>query len=150
MRKIKTVVIAAIIMTGCMTTTKTIKPTSKAPGLYGLTGWNNSYMNPSTNEAIGIDIECKASYRMNTITGPTANCVSPSKRWEGNHRILSGEFPPGVGFEEPSDRIVGIPTKRGNWVVVLELYNIKCNDVSYMSMKQEIRFHIGGSRVVND
>jgi len=150
MQQIKLLLIASLIVTGCMSTHKTIATTTKKPGLYGLTGWNGSYMNTITNEAIGIDIECKASYRMNTITGPTADCVSPSKKWSATHRIVSGEFPPGIGFEEPSDRIVGIPTKRGNWVVVLELTNIKCNDTDYMGMRQEIRFHIGGSRVVND
>jgi hypothetical protein len=145
------VLLAVIVLnTACMTTQKTIKPTAKSPGLYGLTGWNGSYMNPATNEATGIDIECKASYRINMISGPTANCVSPSKSWSARHRIISGEFPPGIAFDEPSDRIAGIPTKRGNWVVVIELYEIKCNDTNYMSMKQEIRFHISGSRVVND
>lgn len=36
----------------------------------------------------------------------------------------------------------GIPAKRGHWIVKIELYNILCNGITYLTLQQELRFHI--------
>ncbi|HMK27600.1 MAG TPA: hypothetical protein VK483_16325 [Chitinophagaceae bacterium] len=134
-------------LVGCSHPKQTQTQTKQKPGLYSLTGWNHAWMNTSTNVANGIDVEGRVGYPLE-VAAPTANCGSPTKNWTGYHRIISGELPPGIDIEEAST-IKGIPTKRGHYIVVLELYEIKCNDMDYGSMKQELRFHITGSGIVD-
>lgn len=122
--------------------------TKQKPGLYGLTGWNGAWLNPSTDVANAIEIDGNVGYKLE-LAGPTANCVSPSKKWVAYTRIISGEFPPGIYIEEGTS-IRGTPEKRGHYIAVVEKYGIKCNDMDYGSIKQELRFHIIGSGIVND
>lgn len=121
---------------------------SKKPGLYGLTGWNGAWMDPSTDVANPIEIEGKVGYRLE-LAGPTANCISPSRKWTSYTRIISGEFPPGIYIEEGT-AIRGTPEKRGHFIAVVEKYGIRCNEADYGSVRQELRFHITGSGIVNE
>ena len=137
-----------LALLGCPPPGKIQTQTKQKPGLYGLTGWNGAWMNPSTDVANPIEIDGKVGYKLE-LAGPTANCVSPSKKWTSYTRIISGEFPPGIYIEEGTS-IRGTPEKRGHYIAVVEKYGIRCNDLDYGSMKQELRFHITGSGIVND
>lgn len=106
------------------------------PGLYALTGWNSG---------IG-DINGEVGHRMD-VNGPTANAV-PGGHWKSSYRIISGSLPPGLEIDNAHDHIVGIPERRGHWVVVLELYDVSTDDNSYQGFTQELRFHITGSGTV--
>ena len=121
--------------------------TKQEPGLYIMQGWNYTTPNHVTKTFYGIDIEGKVGYRLE-VSPPTGHCVSPSKKWNASIKIVSGQLPPGMDFE--GYNIKGIPTKRGNYIVVLELYDNYCNDTNYGSYKQELRFHITGVGIVND
>ncbi len=134
-------------LTACPIQKQTQTQAKQKPGLTYPAGWNNAFVSGDINVFYGIDIEGKVGYRLE-VSGPRAKCVSPSNQWTGNIRIVSGQLPPGMGFE--GFDIKGIPTKRGNYIVVLELYNVKCNDNYYGAKKQELRFHIGGVGIVND
>lgn len=137
-----------LMLVGCALPKQT-QALKKQTGLQSIIGWNNAGVSSYTNKTLyGIDIEGKVGYRLE-VSAPTANCVSPSKKWTGYHKIVSGQLPPGLDFNETS-WIKGIPTKRGNYIVVLELYDIKCNDINYGAYKQELRFHITGVGIVND
>lgn len=135
-----------LVMVSCSLPKPTQSQTKQKPGLTYPSGWNNAFVSGDINVFYGIDIEGKVGYRLE-VSGPRANCVSPSNKWTGNIKIVSGQLPPGMDFD--GFDIKGIPTKRGNYIVVLELYNIKCNDTNYGSKKQELRFHIGGVGIVN-
>ena len=137
-----------LVLVGCGLPKPTQTQGKQKPGLYGLTGWNDAWMNPATDVANPIEIDGKVGYKLE-LAGPTANCVSPSKKWTSYIRIISGEFPPGIYIEEGTS-IRGTPEKRGHYIAVVEMYGIKCNDMDYGSMKQELRFHITGSGIVND
>jgi hypothetical protein len=133
---------------GCPPPRQIQTQTKQKPGMYDLTGWNNAGVSSYTNKTFtGIDIEGKVGYRLE-VGGPRAQCVSPSNKWTASIKIISGKLPPGMEFE--SLDIKGIPTKRGNYIVILELGAIRCNDFSYLSHTQELRFHIGGVGIVND
>ncbi len=134
-------------LVGCALPKTTQTQTTQKPGLYIATGWNNSTVNYVSKSFYGIDIEGKVGYRLEVLP-PTGHCVSPSKKWNAGIKIVSGQLPPGMDFE--GYYIRGIPTKRGNYIVVLELYDNLCNDTYYGSYKQELRFHIGGVGIVND
>jgi hypothetical protein len=103
------------------------------PGLYGLTGWNGGI--PDINAEVGHPY---------TVYGPRANCV-PSRNWNGNARIVSGQLPPGMEFNYQDMSIGGIPTERGHWIVKVELSNIICGGNSYQGLTQDLRFHVTGS-----
>jgi len=135
-------------LAGCALPKPIQSQAKEKPGLHSLTGWNAAGRNDIDKTFTGKDIEGKVGYRLE-VSAPTANCVSPSKKWTGYHKIVSGQLPPGLDFNETS-WIKGIPTKRGNYIVVLELYDIKCNDSYYGPYKQELRFHITGVGIVND
>ena len=113
--------------------------TKQALGLYGLTGWNASLLG-ANNETAGIDINGEIGHYL-FVLAPTAKCVSVSGNWTGYPKIISGKLPPGIEFDM-SNRIKGVPTERGHYILKIEMNTIKCNDSSYKGITQVLRFHI--------
>lgn len=137
-----------VVLFGCMTPKQTAA--SKENGLYNLVGWNGAYVGNGSGTAIAIDIDGKVGYELN-VSSPTARCVPiTSVGWSANHGIVSGTLPPGLSFVQGTSSIRGIPTKRGHFIVKLSFRNVSCNGKSYMGFEQELRFHIGGSGIVNE
>lgn len=56
---------------------------------------------------------------------------------------ISGTLPPGVTLYR--DRIEGIPTERGHYIVQSKLSNSYCNGESYQEHEGELRIHVSGS-----
>lgn len=73
------------------------------------------------------------------------NC-QPKGDWDADSYIVSGKLPDGLTFTN-SMVIEGIPQERGHWIVVLHVYNVRCNGETYpnFSSNQELRFHISGT-----
>lgn len=120
-------------------------------GMSGLTSWNGWHIwydsGQGINLAGGMDIDGEVGHPL-SVGSCRANC-EPGGNWTANHRIISGSFPPGVDFNSGNAGIYGIPTQRGHWIVQVELYDVMCNGVNYAGIRQELRFHIGGSGVVH-
>lgn len=141
--------LSACLLAGCATTGKYQPPSKrKAPGLYDVTGWNGAYVSLPAQQASAIEINLEVGHKMN-LARPTADCVSPTKKWTNYTDIVSGELPPGVYIENGSE-ISGTPEKRGHYTAVVEQSDINCNDSYYGSFKQELRFHVTGSGIVNN
>ena len=138
------VVIAFFIISviACATSNRTHTAVLK-PGFYGITQyWNNG---------VG-DIDGEMGYRL-FVGGPRAKCITctgcSAGSWSANSSIVSGSFPPGLSFSSSGDDIVGIPTDRGTWVVVLKMTDVTCNGSYYKGFEQELRFHIKGTLKVH-
>lgn len=127
-------------------------PPTKAPGLYGLTGWNGqvAYKTGDSWIASAIDVNGQVGYPL-TVYPPTAECIpKTSVKWSASSELVSGKFPPGIGFKQGEHTITGIPTERGHWITTMKVWDVNCNGNFYLGFTQEIRFHITGSGVVKD
>ncbi len=144
-------IVAAAHWLGCATPTRHEAP--RAPGMYGLTGWggNSTWRDGNTNKASDLDVSGTVGSPL-YVQGCRAEIVPSNVGWTANHRVLTGELPPGMHFSDNGSTIEGVPTERGHWIVTLELYDIKKNDepdFTYFGIIQTVRFHITGSGEVH-
>lgn len=120
-------------------------------GMSGLTGWNGwDTWYDSANQirvAAGMDINGEVGHPL-FVGGCRTNC-EPGGNWTANHRVIKGTFPPGIDFTSNSSAIEGIPRERGHWIVQVEIYDVICNGVHYVNVRQELRFHITGTGTVH-
>ena len=126
-----------IIPLGCMGQKK---PKIRQPaGLHEITGWDRSKVDDN-NEAVSIDITGEVGHSL-FVLAPTTKCISLSGDWTGYPKIISGKLPRGMVFDK-LNRIKGVPTERGHYILKIEMNTIKCNDNSYKGISQVLRFHI--------
>ncbi|MBK9570316.1 MAG: hypothetical protein IPO53_10680 [Chitinophagaceae bacterium] len=90
--------VSMLVMVSCSLPKPAQSQTKQKPGLTYPSGWNNAFVSGDINVFYGIDIDGKVGYRLE-VSGPRANCVSPSNKWTGNIKIVSGQLPPGMDFE---------------------------------------------------
>ena len=123
----------------------------REPGMYGTKGWNGGYASGQFPlMAADIDVNGEIGHPL-TVYNPTANCVSPANTgWQfSSVNTASGTLPPGISANQSNGQLTGIPTERGHWIVTMSMNGITCNNLSYGTIAQIIRFHITGTGQVN-
>ena len=114
--------------------------------------WNGVQAVPSSGVEVRVesDVNGEVGHPL-VVSSPRARC-QPGGGWGRVASIISGSLPPGIRFNHTDvdyDRIEGIPTARGHWIVTLALRNLSCNGVTYPGFQEELRFHITGSGEVH-
>lgn len=74
----------------------------------------------------------------------SGSCESDKYIEKWTYRLsYSGTLPPGIALE--GDRIAGIPTARGHYILHLKLYDSVCNGENYEDHDADLRIHVTGS-----
>lgn len=108
-------------------------------------GWNGAHIT-SAHEGLDVANDAKIDGQVGheiLVPNPWGNCSAGN--WRGTVNILSGSLPPGLFFDSRNDSIVGIPTERGHWIVVLSYQPLSCGGKTFYGFQQRLFFHIGGT-----
>jgi hypothetical protein len=129
-----TAVVSASALIGCATDGATDEPSPA--GLYG----GGPYYEPrygARTAYVGLPFE----------SAPLADC-RPGDWSMDRARIVTGALPPGLAFGGANgNRIVGIPTRAGDWYLTVEFSNVQCEGSTYGPYTQTLNIKTEGSSV---
>jgi hypothetical protein len=93
------------------------------------------------------DINAEVGHPFAVYVSGACESATAQERWSYN-LTYSGSLPPGVTLGD--DRLSGIPSQRGHYIVHLKLSNSVCLGESKQNHEEELRIHVTGSGKVLD